>query len=92
MSIEVVVDADCACGEGPLWYNGKFMWIDIVKKHLSILDPANPPHVTATFDQPVTAVLPIDGSTNEVILCLGRSIVRYHLEVSLLRADQMKLL
>jgi sugar lactone lactonase YvrE len=81
MSVEVVVPADCACGEGPLWVGGKFMWVDIVKKHLSILDPAVPPHRTITFDQPVTAVLPISKSDKEVILCLGRSFVRYHLEV-----------
>lgn len=60
IDVEVVLDAQAAVAEGPMWDHreGVLWWVDIPRHELHRLDPVASSDDVFTFDQAVTAVAP----------------------------------
>lgn len=58
--VEVVVDAKCEVGEGPVWHAEErvLYWVDVNGFRIHRFDPASKDHTVAQFDQHICTVVP----------------------------------
>jgi sugar lactone lactonase YvrE len=56
--VELVVDGHDEVGEGPLWHQGRVIWVDIAKGVVYLLDPESTEREVVEVGQPVGAVAP----------------------------------